>query len=122
MQVLRRLGTWAVGLFDDVIADSVRYVQNRKGRPQMEIKRSSSQPSRATLLFRSPSAARVSGAGVTFEPGARTFWHTQLLDRMLTITSGVGWVQRDGGPIEEVRRCGVISARVRSSGMAPHAI
>ena len=54
-------------------------------------------------LFQAPDPARVSGASVTFEPGARTAWHTHPLGQTLIITSGLGWVQREGGPIEEVR-------------------
>ncbi len=47
--------------------------------------------------------ARVSGAIVTFEPGARTAWHTHPLGQTLIVTSGLGWVQREGGPKEEIR-------------------
>jgi quercetin dioxygenase-like cupin family protein len=46
---------------------------------------------------------RVSASSVTFEPGARTAWHTHPLGQHLIVTSGFGWVQRQGGPIEEVR-------------------
>jgi quercetin dioxygenase-like cupin family protein len=46
--------------------------------------------------------SRVSAGSVTFEPGARTAWHTHPLGQTLLITSGFGWVQREGGPIEEV--------------------
>jgi quercetin dioxygenase-like cupin family protein len=54
-------------------------------------------------LFQAPHPARVGGASVTFEPGARTAWHTHPLGQTLIITSGLGRVQREGGPIEEVR-------------------
>jgi quercetin dioxygenase-like cupin family protein len=54
-------------------------------------------------LFQAPDPARVSGASVTFEPGARTAWHTHPLGQTLIVTSGFGWVQREGGPIEEIR-------------------
>lgn len=54
-------------------------------------------------LFESPNPARVSGASVTFDPGARTTWHTHPLGQTLIITAGCGWVQRAGGPVEEVR-------------------
>jgi quercetin dioxygenase-like cupin family protein len=54
-------------------------------------------------LFAAPDPARVSGAQVTFEPGARTAWHTHPLGQTLIVTSGFGWVQREGGPIEEIR-------------------
>jgi quercetin dioxygenase-like cupin family protein len=47
--------------------------------------------------------SRVSAASVTFEPGARTAWHTHPLGQTLIITAGVGGVQREGGPVEEVR-------------------
>nr|WP_106858416.1 cupin domain-containing protein [Caballeronia novacaledonica] len=47
--------------------------------------------------------ARAGGATVTFEPGARTAWHTHPLGQTLIVTAGVGWVQRDGGPVEEIR-------------------
>ena len=81
----------------------------------MDIKRSGSQPSRKGSaewftgsvridpLFQAPDPALVVAASVSFEPGARTAWHTHPLGQTLIITSGVGWVQREGGPIEEVR-------------------
>jgi quercetin dioxygenase-like cupin family protein len=87
--------------------------QGRNGT--MEIKRTGSQPSRKgpaeyftgavriDPLFQAPDPARVSGGSVTFEPGARTAWHTHPLGQTLLITAGFGWVQREGGPIEEVR-------------------
>jgi quercetin dioxygenase-like cupin family protein len=53
--------------------------------------------------FQSPAPARAMGASVTFEPGARTAWHTHPLGQTLIVTSGQGWVQRWGGPIEVVR-------------------
>ena len=53
-------------------------------------------------LFHAPSPARVAGATVTFEPGARTAWHTHPLGQTLIVTSGCGRVQRLGGPIEEI--------------------
>ena len=81
----------------------------------MEIKRSGSQPSgkgsaeyftgsvRIDPLFQAPYPARVRGASVTFEPGARTAWHTHPLGQTLIVTAGCGWVQRDGGPVEIIR-------------------
>src|ERR1035437_5108430 len=78
----------------------------------MEIKRSGSQPSgkgptdwftgtvRVDPLFTAPGPARVVGASVTFEPGARTAWHTHPLGQTLLITAGCGRGQRGGGPIE----------------------
>lgn len=58
---------------------------------------------RVDPLFQAPAPARVAGASVTFEPGARTAWHTHPLGQTLLITSGFGRVRREGGPIEEVR-------------------
>lgn len=58
---------------------------------------------RMDSFFQAPDPARVTGASVTFEPGARTAWHTHPLGQTLLITSGLGRVQREGGPIEEVR-------------------
>jgi len=81
----------------------------------MEIKRIESQRStkgatdwftgavRIQPLFEAPEPARVRGATVTFEPGARTAWHTHPLGQTLIVTSGLGWAQREGGPIEEIR-------------------
>jgi quercetin dioxygenase-like cupin family protein len=81
----------------------------------MEIKRNGSRPStkgaadyftgavRIDPLFQAPDPARAAGASVTFEPGARTAWHTHPLGQTLIITAGLGWVQRQDGPIEEVR-------------------
>jgi quercetin dioxygenase-like cupin family protein len=53
-------------------------------------------------LFDPNESRRAASASVTFEPGARTAWHTHPLGQTLIITSGCGWVQREGGPIEEV--------------------
>ncbi len=81
----------------------------------MEIKRNGSQPSgkgpseyfagavRVDPLFDAPSPARVRGAYVTFEPGARTAWHAHALGQTLVVTAGCGRVQRWGGTIEEIR-------------------
>ena len=86
----------------------------------MEIKRNCSQPSgkgpaeyftgtvRVDPLFQAPAPARVSGASVTFEPGARTAWHTHPLGQTLIVTVGCGRVQREGGPVEEIRPGDVI--------------
>jgi len=81
----------------------------------MEIKRSGSEPSakgpddyftgsvRIDPLFSPPEPSRVAGALVTFEPGARTAWHTHPLGQTLIVTAGLGLVQREGGPIDEIR-------------------
>ena len=57
---------------------------------------------RIDALFQPQAPARAVGVSVTFEPGARTAWHTHPLGQILLITAGCGWVQREGGPVEEV--------------------
>jgi quercetin dioxygenase-like cupin family protein len=81
----------------------------------MEIQRSGSQPSakgpaeyftgtvRIDPLFEGSDPARVRAALVTFEPCARSAWHTHPLGQALVVTSGLGWIQRWGGPVEEIR-------------------
>ena len=81
----------------------------------MEIKRSGSQPSsqgpadwftgtvRIDPLFQANTPARAAGASVTFEPGARTAWHTHPLGQTLIVVAGCGRAQREDGPIEEIR-------------------
>ncbi len=54
-------------------------------------------------LNQAPPPARVACASVTFEPGARTAWHTHPLGQTLIVTAGCGWTQRWGGPVEEIR-------------------
>jgi quercetin dioxygenase-like cupin family protein len=80
----------------------------------MEITRAGTKPSgkgpsdwftgtvRIDPLFTAPAPARAAGATVTFEPGARTAWHTHPLGQTLIVTAGFGLVQRDGGPIEQI--------------------
>jgi quercetin dioxygenase-like cupin family protein len=58
---------------------------------------------RVDPLFSAPEPARGAGAFVTFEPGARTAWHTHPLGQTLIVVAGLGWVQREGGPKEEIR-------------------
>ena len=53
-------------------------------------------------LFKNTESTRASGALVTFDPGARTAWHKHPAGQTLIVTSGLGWVQREGGPIEEI--------------------
>ncbi|HZL44124.1 MAG TPA: cupin domain-containing protein [Verrucomicrobiae bacterium] len=86
----------------------------------MDIKRSGSQPSskgpadwftgtvRIDALFQANAPARAAGASVTFEPGARTAWHTHPLGQTLIVTAGCGLAQRLGGPIEQIRPGDVI--------------
>ena len=86
----------------------------------MELKRVGSQPSakgpeeyftgtvRIDPLHAAPSPSRVSVARVTFEPGARSAWHTHPLGQTLVVTAGCGWTQCEGGPITEIRAGDVI--------------
>ncbi len=87
----------------------------------MEIKRIGTQPSekgpadyftgnvRVDYLFQPKEPARASGACVTFEPGARTAWHSHPLGQTLIVTAGCGHVQRWGGPVEEIRPGDVVA-------------
>jgi quercetin dioxygenase-like cupin family protein len=54
-------------------------------------------------LFQAQEPSRTAGASVTFEPGARTVWHTHPLGQTLIVTAGVGWVQQFGGTVQEIR-------------------
>ena len=86
----------------------------------MEIKRAGTQApiegtqewftgaARINPLFQAPEPARAQGASVTFQPGARTAWHTHPLGQTLIVTAGCGWVARWGGPVEEIRPGDVI--------------
>ncbi len=58
---------------------------------------------RVDALFTAPEPARVQGASVTFEPGARTAWHTHPLGQTLVVTAGCGWAQREDGVVETIR-------------------
>jgi quercetin dioxygenase-like cupin family protein len=58
---------------------------------------------RIERLIQAEAPARVAAASVTFEPGARTAWHTHPLGQTLIVTAGLGWAQREGGPKEEIR-------------------
>lgn len=81
----------------------------------MQIDRNGAQPSgkgpsewftgvvRIDPLFSANEARRGAAASVTFEPGARTAWHTHPLGQTLIVTAGLGLVQREGGPVEEIR-------------------
>jgi len=98
----------------------------------MEIRRAGFRPSgkgpaayftgtvRIDPLFEAAAPGRAVGAHVTFEPGARTAWHTHPLGQTLIVTSGCGRVQRQGGPIEEIRPGDVVwFAPARSTGTGP---
>ena len=83
--------------------------------PAMKITRAGSTPSakgpeeyftgtvRLDRLFAAEAPGRVQGAAVTFEPGARTAWHTHPLGQTIIVTSGLGRAQREGGAVEEIR-------------------
>jgi len=57
---------------------------------------------RVDPLFDANNARRAAASSVTFEPGARTAWHTHPLGQTLIVTAGCGWVQKEGGPVEEI--------------------
>jgi quercetin dioxygenase-like cupin family protein len=90
------------------------FTESVKSKRKMEITRVGSQPSgkgsadwftgnvRVDPLFQSNESRRAAAAIVTFEPGARTAWHTHPLGQTIIVTSGCGWAQREGGLIEEI--------------------
>ncbi|UOM35029.1 cupin domain-containing protein [Acuticoccus sp. I52.16.1] len=78
---------------------------------------------RVDPLFSAEAPGRTSGAAVTFEPGARTAWHTHPLGQTLIVTHGLGRVQRDGGPVEEIRPGDVVrfpAGEKHWHGASPH--
>lgn len=91
------------------------WLSERQGAQTVEIKRVGSQAAskgpaeyftgsvRVDPLFSPPEPARVAMAHVTFEPGARTAWHTHPYGQTLIVTAGCGWAQHEGGPVEEIR-------------------
>lgn len=91
-----------------------------KRMQNINIARSGSQPSsqgqteyftgsvRVDPLFSVIEPSRAAGARVTFEPGARTAWHSHPLGQTLIVTAGTGWVQQQGGPVEEIREGDVV--------------
>jgi len=86
----------------------------------MELKRSGSRPAskgpaewftgdvRIDPLFETPEPARARGASVTFAAGARTAWHTHPLGQTLIVTAGLGWAQREGGQIQDIKQGDVV--------------
>jgi quercetin dioxygenase-like cupin family protein len=95
-------------------------VPSSEGSQTISITRSGSQPSakgpaeyftgsvRVDYLFKANDPSRVSGAFVTFEPGARTAWHTHPVGQTLIVTAGFGWVQQWGSQIQEIRQGDVV--------------
>jgi quercetin dioxygenase-like cupin family protein len=97
------------------ISDGLELKKFKQSNSEMDIKKNGSQPPgkgpaeyftgtvRIDPLFEAPDPARTRGASVTFEPGARSAWHTHPLGQTLIVTSGCGWVQSEGGPKTEIR-------------------
>ena len=97
------------------LAETAPVSDTTKRKKAMDIKRNGSRPSskgpdtwfagrvRVDPMFQVGDPARLSGGQVTFEPGARTMWHTHPLGQTLIVTSGLGWVQCENGPVEEIR-------------------
>src|SRR4029078_9742374 len=115
MAILAPIGTIALPNYWPASCPKLACDLGQFRRNAMDIKRSGTRPSgkgrgeyftgivRIDPLFEAPEPARVRGASVTFEPGARTAWHTHPLGQTLIVTSGLGWSQRWDGPIEEIR-------------------
>jgi quercetin dioxygenase-like cupin family protein len=106
-------------LLASLLASAVAYAQVAatpgEGGGTIRITRAGSQPSgrgpaeyftgsvRVDPMFPATAPSRMSGGLVTFEPGARSAWHTHPVGQVLVVTAGLGWVQREGGPVEEIR-------------------
>ena len=120
---MTRLATIAVGLSLLASASTTAFAQAAtpsssgasEGPMDLRITRAGSQPStrgpaefftgsvRVDPLFPAAAPSRMSGGLVTFEPGARSAWHTHPVGQVLVVTAGLGWVQREGGSVEEMR-------------------
>jgi quercetin dioxygenase-like cupin family protein len=112
--------TGTVLAFPAIVRPRAVALSSQQKKFNMEIKRIGLQASakrpadwftgtvRIDPLFQANAPARVSGASVTFEPGARTAWHSHPLGQTLIVTAGCGWVQREGDPIEEIHPGDVI--------------
>jgi quercetin dioxygenase-like cupin family protein len=117
---MKLLGATVMSLFLLASASGAPPVDSSEDSQTISITRSGSQPSRKgpaeyftgsvriDPLFKANDPPRTSGAYVTFEPGARTAWHSHPLGQILIVTAGTGWVQRWGGPIEEIRQGDVV--------------
>ena len=123
-EIIRReflmMGGTALFAFPALAGVPTGFSRGKGKELKMEIKRNGSQPSgkgpadwftgtvRVDPLFQAHEPARAAGASVTFEPGARTAWHTHPLGQTLIVTTGVGRAQVWGGPIEEIRAGDVV--------------
>jgi predicted dinucleotide-binding enzyme/quercetin dioxygenase-like cupin family protein len=111
-EVARNWHTVSSGLGnnDGQVISQINLKERRNGHQRSDSQPASKGPAeyftgtvRVASLFQAPNPARVVIARVTFEPGARTAWHTHPLGQTLIVTAGRGWVQRWGGPVEEIR-------------------
>ncbi len=117
---MKLIATSLVLMFSLCLANAQTEQRGGKQVQSITIARSGSQPSsqgqaeyftgsvRIDPLFPVTEPARASAARVTFEPGARTAWHTHPLGQKLIVTAGAGWVQQQGGPVEEIREGDVV--------------
>ena len=113
--LLAATGSFAAATAAGPVAAQAPAVTAQARNGTIQITRAGSQPSRkgpaeyftgavrVDPLFQAPDPARASGGHVTFEPGARSAWHTHPLGQTLIITSGLGWAQQWEGPVEEIR-------------------
>jgi len=117
---MKLIATTFVLIFSLCLAKAQTEQRGGKQVQSITIARRGSQPStqgqgeyftgsvRIDPLFPVTEPARASAARVTFEPGARTAWHTHPLGQKLIVTAGVGWVQQQSGPVEEIREGDVV--------------
>lgn len=102
----------AVAVVGSVHADPERAVTVSRSGAQASAKGPAdwfTGTARIDPLFSARDPARASGAAVTFEPGARTVWHTHPAGQTLIVTAGAGWVQQWGGPVQEIRPGDVVT-------------
>jgi 4-carboxymuconolactone decarboxylase len=105
----------AVPVLQKIVAERVGTAPAQAGSATIRIQRQDERPPvtgpasnftgtvRVASMFQAESPARVGGGVVTFEPGARTAWHRHPLGQTLIVTAGCGWVQQEGGPVQEIR-------------------
>src|SRR4051795_5414207 len=120
MMIRRHVIAAAGGLVVATAGALAQTVSPARSNGTMEIKRNGSQPSRkgpaeyftgsvrVDPLFQAKDPSRTSGAYVTFEPGARSAWHTHPLGQTLIVTAGTGWVQQESGEKQEIKPGDVI--------------
>src|SRR5207253_9124659 len=90
------------------LADDMTITRNGSQRSNKAPEQYFTGSVRVDPLFQPKAPSRVSGGSVTFEPGARSAWHTHPLGQVLIVTAGTGWIQNWGGPIQEIHQGDIV--------------